>query len=104
MAQANRVHSTPRRIASKIDVPSGELVARDKRLALAYLRIEPFICDINNMAALAHDAVMNQDRASASKDANSLAQFAVFHLIDMIRDLHRRYREDDFDRSEKAVT
>jgi hypothetical protein len=66
--------------------------------------MEPVICDINNMATLAQDAVQNDDGASASKDTNGLSHFAVFHLVDMIRDLHQRYRDDDFDRSEKAVT
>ena len=105
MAQAKRVHSTPRRTAPKIDLPeplTGDgKAARNKRLVEAYLRMEPVICDVNNMATLAQDAVMNDGGALAGVD--SLAHFAVFHLVDMIRDLHKRYREDDFERSEKAV-
>jgi hypothetical protein len=109
MTQAKRVHSTPRKPAPKIKVDKpveGEEVgAREKCRAQAYLLMEPVICDINNMATLAYDAVMNWDGASASKDdpTNSLAHFAVFHLVDMIHDLQKRYRDDDFDRSEKEV-
>ena len=103
MAQAKRVHSTQRRTAPKIDLPkpltSDEKTALYQRQAQAYLRMEPFICDINNMATLAQDAVLNEDRASTSTD--SLAHFAVFHLVDMITDLHKRYQEDDFERPEK---
>jgi hypothetical protein len=107
MAKATRVHSTPRRSASKIDPPkpltSDEKAARYQHLAEAYLRMEAVICDVNNMATLAQDAVMNDVGVCASKDTNSLAHFAVYHLVDMIRDLHKQYLEDDFERSEKAV-
>ncbi|MBA2398908.1 MAG: hypothetical protein H0V72_09445 [Bradyrhizobium sp.] len=64
--------------------------------------MEPFICDINNMATLAHDAVMEADWPGASKDVDSVAHFAVYHLIDMIRDLQARYRREGFERCGKA--
>jgi hypothetical protein len=105
MPKANRVHSTPRRTAPKIDVAkpltSDEKSARYELFAKAYLEMEPVICDINNMATLAADAVANEDRTG--KETNSIAHFAVFHLVDMIRDLQKRYKEDDFERPGKAV-
>ena len=77
-----------------------ERAALSERHAKAYMAIEPFICDVDNMATLTHEAVANCDDFNSSK---SPAIFAVFHLVDMIRDLRKRYHEDDFEQAGKAV-
>ena len=107
MAKATKPSSTARRTAPKIEapkiLPQSERAEIYRRHSQAYLHMEPMICDIDNMATLAHDAVLNSDVSDSSRETNSLAHFAVFHLVDMIRDFHRRFNDDDFDPSGKEV-
>ena len=56
MAKATRVHSTPRRTASKIK-PTGpsnafDDASRNEALARAFVSLEPDICDLDRMTRL----------------------------------------------------
>jgi hypothetical protein len=98
MPKANRVHSTPRRTASKIG--GGKAAAKvdhPQKQATAYSRLESAICDAANMAMLAGHAMCDAD-GGASKEEKNLAFFAVYHLCDMVRSLRETYYE-----LEKAV-
>jgi hypothetical protein len=109
MTKATRVHSTPRRTASKIK-PSNESTAEKDAStatwAAAYFALESVICDVANMATIAKQAMFDSD-GNASKQDKQLAFFSVYHLCDMVADLRRKYYEVNRPRDSpgrKAVT
>ena len=51
---------------------------------------EGAICDVTNMAEIAHDSMMDSD-GHPTEQQKRLAFFSVYHLCDMIRDLRRKY-------------
>jgi hypothetical protein len=80
MAKANRVHSTPRRTASKKPVRkivSEEIQLLRKRNNL-YLKMESLLCDVHRAAEIAEDAAVYGKQYSV---------FAACQLAMMVRDL-----------------
>jgi len=97
MAKATRVHSTPRRTASKIKVKKLAKPAsaesqeqRDQRHGGAFRDLESPVGEIYCMAEITADVAMNITRSPE----NEIAAFAICHLCEMVRDLHTKYRAD----------
>jgi hypothetical protein len=90
MTKATRVHSTPRRTASKIKPSTADDAGTLREHATAYSLLEPAICDAANMAAITTQAMCEAD-GNAGEDEKRLAYFAVYHLCDMVRDLRETY-------------
>jgi hypothetical protein len=86
MAKAKRVHSTPRRTASKIKADHPE--QRDLDHAEAFRDLEGLIGSLFCMAEIAADIA----NGTTTKERIEMTHFAVFRLRDMIRDLHAEYR------------
>jgi hypothetical protein len=101
MPKANRVHSTPRRTASKnkADHPvKDHPEQRDLDHADAFRDLEYTVSGIFCMAEIAADIA----NGAITDERIEMTHFAVFRLRDMIRELHTKYFEDL--RAGKAVT
>jgi hypothetical protein len=90
MAQAKRVHSTPRRTASKIKVKKIAKPAsaeseeqRNLRHGKAFRNLETPIHE------LAADVATGMH-----EDQDKLAHFAIYRLCDMVRDFRAKYRSE----------
>jgi hypothetical protein len=82
MAKADRVHSTPRRTASKSKPLKQRVKSNEAENSARYLAIEPLLCDVYRAAEIAHDAVA---------DDKEYASFAVFQLFNMVGDLREMF-------------
>jgi hypothetical protein len=97
MAKATRVHSTPRRTASKIKVKKSAKSAsaeseeqRNLRHGKAFRDLENPMLNLFCMAEIAGDVVIDR----ISEDQQEIMHFAVYRLCDMVRDLRAKYRAD----------
>jgi hypothetical protein len=86
MTQAKRVHSTPRRTASKIKDPG----QRDLHHSDAFRDLEYTVSGIFCMAEIAAE-IANGPTAGERLE---MTHFALFRLRDMIREMHTKYFED----------
>jgi hypothetical protein len=84
MAKAKRVHSTPRRIASKVQHPPAKKPAKvtEAERAVLYGALENPVCEC------AHMAEMTLDAHSAG---DAYAEFAVGKLCEMVLALREIY-------------
>ena len=89
MAKAKRVHSTPRRTASKIlpvSTPEHGVPSHDE----AFRELESPMREIYCMAKITSDVAMNITRSPE----NEIVHFAIARLCEMACDLHNKYYED----------
>jgi hypothetical protein len=84
MAQANRVHSTPRRTASKNKPETSE---SDRHHAEAFRDLELPILSLFYMGEIAAEVT----NGLQTDDRLEMTHFAIFRLCDMIVDLHANY-------------
>jgi hypothetical protein len=87
MAKAKRVHSTPRRTASKSPKPAD---ADRHKATKAYGELEPYLCEVVRMGEIASMLFANPDEG--------LFVFAATHLEEMLLELRRRCYAMDFPR------
>jgi hypothetical protein len=90
MTKAKRVHSTPRRTASKIRVNKPAEGEEDRQHSAAFSDLESPMRDLFCMAKIAREAASKIGRG----DDNEVAVFAIFQLCDMIVDTHAQYIVD----------
>jgi hypothetical protein len=90
MAKANRVHSTPRRSASKIRVNKPAKGDEERKHSEAFSELESPMSDLFCMAKITREAALKITRGPE----NEIAVFAVSRLCDMIDDLHANYSAD----------
>ena len=96
MTQANRVHSTPRRTASKIKVKKSTKPVsaeseeqRNLRHGKAFRDLETPMLELYCMAEISADVV-----TGVHEDQDELAHFAIYRVCEMVRDLRAKYRAD----------
>jgi hypothetical protein len=91
MAKATRVHSTPRRTASKIKTkPTESNEQRDLRHSEAFRDLEQPIREVWCLAEMAAEAAVG----IAPGAKNEILHFAVYRLCEMVRDLRTKYLAD----------
>jgi hypothetical protein len=90
MSKAKRVHSTPRRTASKINVNKPAEGEEERKHSEAFRDLESPMRELFCMAKITMDVAAKITRG----DENEIAVFAVFQLCDMVRDLRAKYRAD----------
>jgi hypothetical protein len=87
MTKANRVHSTPRRTASKIKLNKPAEGEEDRNRSAAFGDLESPMGDLFCMAKMTREAAGRITRG----DENEVAVFAIFQLCDMIVELRANY-------------
>jgi hypothetical protein len=91
MAKATRVHSTPRRTASKIKAkPAESNEQHNQRHGEAFRDLEQPIREVYCMAEIAAEAAIG----ISPGDKNEIVHFAICRLCEMVRDLRAKYRAD----------
>src|SRR5947209_3686705 len=89
MAKATRVHSTPRRTASKIKpgapVNAFGNAARNEAFARAFVSLEPDICDLDRMAGL---CLHLHDDGTGPREYLTLS---LVHLVEMAGKFRKKY-------------
>jgi hypothetical protein len=85
MAQAKRVHSTPRKTAPKIKVDKPE-----ESHSAAFCDLESPVRELFCMAEITREVACRISRGPE----NEIAVFAICRLCDMVVDLHANYRTD----------
>ena len=95
MAQADSVHSTPRRTASKIKAkksakPAESEEQRNLRHGEAFRDLENPMLELFCMAEMAGNVAIDR----ISEDQQEIMYFAVHRLCGMVRDLRAKYRAD----------
>jgi hypothetical protein len=96
MAKANRVHSTPRRTASKIKVKKIAKSAsaeseeqRNLRHGKAFRDLETPMFELYCMAEISAEVA-----TGVREDQDELSHFAIYRICEMVRDLRAKYRAD----------
>ena len=94
MIPADRVHSTPRITASKIQrkkraKPVESEDQRNLRHGKAFRDLEGPMLNLYCMAEIADQAA-----TGVGEDKDEIAHFAVYRLCEMVRDLRAKYRTD----------
>jgi hypothetical protein len=94
MAKAKRVHSTPRRTASKINAkksakPAESEEQRNLRHGEAFRDLEGPMLELYCMAEIAVDVA-----TGVREDQDELVYFAIGRICEMVRDLRTKYRAD----------
>jgi hypothetical protein len=96
MAQANRVYSTPRRTASKIEANSAARISRAVSDAQAYGELESQVTECFLQAEVAaivvHDTLSDAEPRVTAKTAMAVTH-AVYQLIADVRALRTQYYE-----------
>jgi hypothetical protein len=96
MTQANRVHSTPRRTASKIKVKKSTKPAsaeseeqRNLRHGKAFRDLEAPMLELYCMAEISAEVA-----TGVREDQDELAHFAIYRVCEMVCDLRAKYQAD----------
>jgi hypothetical protein len=94
MTQADSVHSTPRRTASKIRAkksakPAESEEQRNLRHGKAFRNLETPIHELYCMAEIAVEVA-----TGVHDDQDEFAHFAIYRLCDMVRDFRAKYRSE----------
>jgi hypothetical protein len=97
MTQADSVHSTRRRTASKIKMKKPAECEEEHKHSEAFSDLESPMRELFCMAKITRDAASKITRSPE----NEIAAFAISRLCDMIVDLHANYSADM--NAEKAV-
>jgi hypothetical protein len=87
MAKANRVHSTPRRTASKIRVNKPAKPDEERKHSEAFSDLESPMSELFCMAEITRGVAYKITRGPE----NEIAVFAICRLCEMIVDLHANY-------------
>jgi hypothetical protein len=97
MPKANRVHSTPRRTASKIKAKKSAKPAsaesqeqRDQRHGEDFRDLESPVRELFCMSEITHDLAMELSPGHRSE----ILHFSISRLYAMIRDFSAKYRAD----------
>jgi hypothetical protein len=96
MTQANSVHSTPRRTASKIKVkkiakPASAESEEQRNLhhGKAFRNLEAPIHELYCMAEIAAEVA-----TGVHEDQDEIEHFAIYRLCEMVRDFRAKYRSE----------
>ena len=94
MAKAKSVHSTPRRIASKIKAkksakPAESKEQRNLRHGEAFRDLEMPMFELYCMAEISAEVA-----TGVHEDQNELVHFVIYRICEMVRDLRAKYRAD----------
>jgi hypothetical protein len=90
MPKANRVHSTPRRTASKIRVNKPAKGDEERKHSEAFSDLESPMSDLFCMAEITRGVACKITRGPE----NEIAVFAICRLCDMIVELHAKFATD----------
>ncbi|MBB4378216.1 hypothetical protein [Bradyrhizobium sp. SBR1B] len=79
-----------------------EKIERDRRDAGAYREMESDLRDAVNMGRIAANLAHDADGEPPVCEKRNLALFAVYHLLEMLQSLERKYEGDGWHASQEA--